>query len=191
MRRTTAPPGERQQKAAEIVALSDEEFEDLLENRGGELVRIEDADELEELLELKPLDAPDEKESQNLPETPQMFALAPMKKALSSVGVTKEFMAGLIKEALEAKRTVVFLDQKNGKIIYSDKLIDWKTRADARKEVHQLLQHYPPETTTRGFPRDGATVSLKAGPAVRRVIREIEETVFGGQDYNAEMDGDE
>lgn len=75
-------------------------------------------------------------------------------EALESKGITLAFLAEKLLDELEAHETKVFhgtktqTDSKGNEfstpeIIYSKPLISWKTRQEARKDAHKLLNHYP------------------------------------------------
>ena len=187
MERTTTPPTRKAVEEVEGIPLTEEEFEELLENRGEDLVNLTDVEGVEQILEVQEEEG-EGKDVVPMPETPQMIYEAPMEKALSSEGITKEFLAQLLKEALQANKTITFFDQKKGEIIYSKDMVNWKVREEARKDVHKLLMHYPPEGRSEGIIPYGSQVGTKTGPSVRRVIREIEETIFGGEGSDVSVD---
>ena len=61
--------------------------------------------------------------------------------ALEIKGIDSEFLSNKLKEELEADEIKVFCG-KDG-IVYSEPLIAWKVRQEARKDAHKLLDHYP------------------------------------------------
>lgn len=79
--------------------------------------------------------------------TPESGAVAAEKahqlviSALEKHGVTLDFLAEKLKRELCALETKVF-SGKNG-VVYSNPLIAWKVRQEARKDAHKLLGHYP------------------------------------------------
>ena len=176
MQRTTKPtsPG--------IVPLTEHEFEELLAAEGTELVAIDPEVIMQANEPVNGGNGNGENDICN------MIFDAPMRKAMESCGITKQFLAGLLLEAMKATKTIVFLDQKSGSILYSKDLINWKVREDARRDAHKLLAHYPPERQELSGP-NGTPISLKTGPAVQAIIREIEVTVLGGEGSNAPLDG--
>jgi hypothetical protein len=58
--------------------------------------------------------------------------------------ITADTLIQKLQEELEAHENKVF-QTKDGDLIYSDDLIAWKTRQEARKDAHKLLGHYPAE----------------------------------------------
>lgn len=61
--------------------------------------------------------------------------------SLINHGIDSEYLAEKLKKELEADETKVFCG-KDG-IVYSEPLIAWKVRQEARKDAHKLLDHYP------------------------------------------------
>ncbi len=61
--------------------------------------------------------------------------------SLERHGITLDFLAEKLKRELCALETKVF-SGKTG-LIYSNPLIAWKVRQEARKDAHKLLNHYP------------------------------------------------
>ncbi len=73
---------------------------------------------------------------------------------LNEKGITLDYLADKLKEELEAQEVKVFhtdrvtVDLEGKKItsdevIYSDPLIAWKVRQEARKDAHKLRGDYP------------------------------------------------
>lgn len=69
----------------------------------------------------------------------------PMVGPLSKVGISNEYLAEKAKEELNAKETKAQIPKGGNEFIYSKPLIDWKTRQEARKDMHKLSNHYPAE----------------------------------------------
>ena len=84
--------------------------------------------------------------------SPQDFAknvVSPLVTKLDDAGLTLEYLIEKLKEELNATHQRVFLSRggKNveGKIVYSEELIDWRTRQTARQDAHKLRGDYPAE----------------------------------------------
>ena len=69
--------------------------------------------------------------------------MGPILDAIRGEGIDAGYLAGKLKEELEATEVRVFNGQ--GGIAYSDPLIAWKIRQEARKDAHKLLDQYPTE----------------------------------------------
>ena len=175
MKRTTEPAVETLTKA---IVLSDSEFDSLMSAQGSELVEVNPGDVPEDAVEVVT----------ECGKMAEMIFDAPMKKAMASCGITKEFLAEKLNEALDATKCTVFLDQKTGKILYSKDLVYWKVREDARRDAHTLLRHYPPERQEVSGP-NGSPINLKTGPAVQAIIREIQISILGGENSDPPVDG--
>jgi hypothetical protein len=67
----------------------------------------------------------------------------PIVKALDARGITISYLARKLKAELNAKETKVF--HHEGEIAYSDPLVAWGIRQEARKDAHALRGDYPPE----------------------------------------------
>jgi len=67
----------------------------------------------------------------------------PMTPILEKIGIGKSYLAQKLKKELNAKETKVFNDK--GELIYSDNLVAWKIRQEARKDAHKLRGDYPAE----------------------------------------------
>jgi hypothetical protein len=174
MQRTTTPAA----KAEAPQTLLQGEFDKLLTAKGTKLVEV-NPDGIGEVVEVLP-------ELSN--DVATMIYEAPMEKAMATSGITRQFLASLLKEAMEATQCTVFLDQKTGDILYSKELINWKVREDARRDAHTLLNHYPPERQEVSGP-NGSAINLKTGPAVQAIIQEIQVTVLGGENTDPPVDG--
>lgn len=61
--------------------------------------------------------------------------------ALERQNITVDYLAEKLKAELEAKEVKVF--NHLGEVIYSQPLVAWKVRQEARKDAHKLLDHYP------------------------------------------------
>jgi len=105
---------------------------------------------------------------------------APMQKAFTEAGITPDYLAGRLREELDANETRMFFDQRTGTLIYSKDLVSWKVRAEARKDAHKLLGHYPPERREVSGPA-GVPLDLRIGPEVQQVIQQIEVLVLGSE----------
>lgn len=70
--------------------------------------------------------------------------LGPILDAIQGEGIDAQYLARKLKEELEAEETKVFNDKEAG-IVYSDPLVAWRIRQEARKDAHKLLDHYPSE----------------------------------------------
>jgi hypothetical protein len=68
---------------------------------------------------------------------------APIVRALDARGITVSYLARKLKAELNAKETKVF--HHEGQVVYSDPLIAWGVRQEARKDAHALRGDYPPE----------------------------------------------
>ena len=66
----------------------------------------------------------------------------PLQKALKKYGLIPEVVAGLLKEETEATKVKVFCT-KDGEIVYSDPLVDHKTRQTARADLCEYLGMKP------------------------------------------------
>jgi len=69
--------------------------------------------------------------------------LAPIHLAFEREGITVDFLAQKVREALDAEIVRVYYDNQRGEVKYSKPLIDWKTRQKAREDVCRLLGLYP------------------------------------------------
>ena len=85
----------------------------------------------------------------------------PMIKVLEDHGITLDYLSEKLSQELKATEQRVFNAQ--GIVIYSDKMVTWKTRQEARKDAHKLRGDYPAEKRD-----DKLTVSLE------EVIKELE-----------------
>jgi len=70
---------------------------------------------------------------------------APIVRALDARGITLPYLARKLKAELNAKETKVFLNKNTGEIVYSDPLVAWGIRQEARQDTHRLRGDYPPE----------------------------------------------
>ena len=84
--------------------------------------------------------------------SPQDFAknvVTPLVSSLDSAGLTLERLITKLNEELEATFQRCFFDRggKEGgaKVVYSEPLVDWKTRQTARIDAHKLRGDYPAE----------------------------------------------
>ena len=84
---------------------------------------------------------PPEKKS-NIPNASDLID-NPMIGALDAQGIDITYLTKKLKKELNAKEQKVFNDK--GEIVYSDKMITWKTRQEARKDAHKLRGDYPAE----------------------------------------------
>jgi hypothetical protein len=128
--------------------------------------------------EIEVIGPEDEQSLENLPESEDLCAMvheAPMTKALESAGVDKGYLAGKIKEEMEASKKIVFLNQKTGDVLYSKDMVCWNTRREARKDAHQLLGHYPPDEHKIGI---AGAIAVDLGPEGKRIAKEILGDVF-------------
>ena len=110
----------------------------------------------------------------------EMMVHAPMQKAFTGAGITPDYLAGRLKEELDAHETRIFFDQRTGKLMYSKDLVSWKVRSEARKDAHKLLGHYPPERRELSGPA-GVPLDLRIGPEIQQVIQQIEVLVLGSE----------
>ena len=67
----------------------------------------------------------------------------PMLAALEAAGITEEYLTDKLQEELDAKETRVF--NAKGKVIYSDDLIAWKVRQEARRDAVRYIGGEPAE----------------------------------------------
>lgn len=63
---------------------------------------------------------------------------------LESHGLSFDYLLKKLKRELNAKEVKVFNNKEQG-IVYSDRLIAWKVRQEARKDAHKLRGDYPAE----------------------------------------------
>jgi ferritin-like protein len=64
---------------------------------------------------------------------------------LAKKGIDEDLLAQKLLEELSATHQSVFYDSKRGQIQYSDQLITWKIRQNARMDAQKLLDLYPAE----------------------------------------------
>jgi len=69
---------------------------------------------------------------------------APFDEAMRRRGITPDYLARKLKAELNAKSVKVFLDAKTGRVLYSEKMIDWQIRQKARQDAVRLLGLEPP-----------------------------------------------
>jgi hypothetical protein len=110
----------------------------------------------------------------------EMMVHAPMQKAFTGAGITPDYLATRLREELDANETRIFFDQRTGTLMYSKDLVSWKVRAEARKDAHKLLGHYPPERRELSGPA-GVPLDLRIGPEIQQVIQQIEVLVLGSE----------
>ncbi len=67
----------------------------------------------------------------------------PIINILNENDITPERLAKKLNAELEAEDTKFF--QKDGVVVETHNVIDWKTRQTARMDAHRLMGHYPPE----------------------------------------------
>ena len=69
--------------------------------------------------------------------------LRPIDTAFKKEGLTPTYLAKLLKEETQACKTKTYHIKGTRIVVYSQPLIDWKTRQEARKDAHQIMGHYP------------------------------------------------
>jgi len=101
-------------------------------------------------------------------------AIDESRRELEERGIGWDYLAEKLRAELEACKTEQFLGKvvsykkEKGKkkrvvtnrVIYSDILIDWKTRQNARMDAHKLRGDYPPEEKRIAGP-GGGPISLQ------------------------------
>jgi hypothetical protein len=76
---------------------------------------------------------------------------APFDEAMRRRGITPDYLARKLKAELNAKSVKVFLDAKTGRVLYSEKMIDWQIRQKARQDAVRLLGLEPPQRIQGDF----------------------------------------
>jgi len=71
---------------------------------------------------------------------------SPLLEKLDNAGLTADKLIEKLQEELEAKVERVFCT-KEGDLKYSKKMVDWRTRQEARKDAHKLRNDYPADKT--------------------------------------------
>lgn len=90
-------------------------------------------------------------------ERAEALTLKGIEEALKDRGITEEYLARKLKSELNASERKVFCT-KDGKIVYSKKMVAWETRQKARQDAHQLLRHYPVERKELSGPQGESLV---------------------------------
>jgi hypothetical protein len=83
----------------------------------------------------------------------------PIIRAMDAERISPRYLAKKLKAELEATEQRVFSTSMG--LVYSEPMISWKTRQEARKDAHKLLGHYPAEKIDHNL--TGAVTIMKPG----------------------------